>query len=394
MSSRLAVPPPDKAVFEEVLSGGGEMGALMRRFDWAATPLGPVSTWPHSLRTAVGILLNTRHPMFIWWGPDLIQFYNDGYRQSLGPDRHPSALGPAGKGMLGRDLGHHRRRGRRCHGRGEATWHEDHLVPITRGDRLHDVYWSYSYSPIRDDDGAVGGVLVTVQETTKRVIADRPDRDSPGPRGPRNEARSEDEACDTAASVLSQHQTDLPYLLLYLTEPETRRLSLAAASGAAPDSYSMQAIEPVLADSTSRVIEIPPGRISPGSARVQAPHQALLLPLQGQGPGAPVEGVVVAGLNPRIPLDVPYRDFLSALVTQLGRGIANARTFAAVQGRNEALNQARSVPSVWRRSATGSGGSSSPCSPNRQWPSSSPKLLPGESCIPIPRSPKYSAGSS
>jgi signal transduction histidine kinase/CheY-like chemotaxis protein len=341
MSSRLAVPPPDEAVLDEVLSGGGEMGALMRRFDWAATPLGPVSTWPHSLRTAVGILLNTRHPMFIWWGPDLIQFYNDGYRQSLGPDRHPSALGQRGRecwaeiwDIIGAEV-------EGVMERGEATWHEDHLVPITRGDRLDDVYWSYSYSPIRDDDGAVGGVLVTVQETTKRVIADRRIEILRDLAAHETEARSEEEACDTAASVLSRHQTDLPYLLLYLTEPETRRLSLAAASGVAPDSSSMQAIEPVLADSTSRVIEIPPGRISPGSARVQAPHQALLVPLQGQGLGAPVEGVVVAGLNPRIPFDVPYHDFLSALVTQLGRGIANARTFAAVRGRNEALNQAR-----------------------------------------------------
>ena len=79
------------------LAGGGEMGDLMRGFDWAGTPVGSPETWPQSLRTAVRILLNTNHPMFIWWGPDLIQFYNDAYRQTMGPERHPSALGQKGR---------------------------------------------------------------------------------------------------------------------------------------------------------------------------------------------------------------------------------------------------------------------------------------------------------
>src|SRR5258708_31372095 len=80
----------------DFLTGGGEMGALMRAYDWPSGPLGKPETWPQSLRTAVRILLNTNHPMFIWWGPDLIQFYNDAYRQTMGPERNPSALGPGG----------------------------------------------------------------------------------------------------------------------------------------------------------------------------------------------------------------------------------------------------------------------------------------------------------
>src|SRR4051794_17189934 len=80
----------------DCLSGGGEMGARMRAFDWSRSPLGPVADWPQSLRTAVSILLSSRHPMFIWWGPDLVQFYNDGYRPSLGAHMHPQALGQRG----------------------------------------------------------------------------------------------------------------------------------------------------------------------------------------------------------------------------------------------------------------------------------------------------------
>jgi len=79
------------------LAAGGEMGALMRAFDWSATPVGRPQTWPQSLRTAIGLVLSTNHPMFIWWGPDLIQFYNDAYRRTMGPERHPSALGQRGR---------------------------------------------------------------------------------------------------------------------------------------------------------------------------------------------------------------------------------------------------------------------------------------------------------
>src|SRR6185503_210025 len=149
--------PPLDPVLARILRSGGEMGGLVREFDWAATPLGPVNTWPASLRIAVSILLATRHPMFLWWGPDLIQFYNDGYRQSLGPDRHPSALGQRGREcwaeiwpIIGAEV-------EDIMAGGEATWHEDHLVPITRGERVEDVFWSYSYSPVQDDHGGVGG---------------------------------------------------------------------------------------------------------------------------------------------------------------------------------------------------------------------------------------------
>src|SRR5260370_11277616 len=81
----------------DFLAGGGEMGGLTRAYDWSASPLGAPETWPQSLRTAVRIVLNTNHPMFIWWGPELIQFYNDAYRQTLGPERHPNALGQGGR---------------------------------------------------------------------------------------------------------------------------------------------------------------------------------------------------------------------------------------------------------------------------------------------------------
>ena len=77
----------------DVLIGGGEMGALMRSLDWATTPIGPVEHWPQSLRTAVSICLDSRFPILIWWGPELVMLYNDAYRPMLGATKHPTAMG-------------------------------------------------------------------------------------------------------------------------------------------------------------------------------------------------------------------------------------------------------------------------------------------------------------
>src|SRR5436190_16840874 len=129
------------------LRGGGEMGTLVREFDWSRTPLGPSEAWPQSLRTIISTLLNTRFPMFLWWGPENVQFYNDAYRPSLAADRHPSALGQRGEDcwaeiwpVIGPLV-------EQVRTTGEATWAEDQLIPITRDGFLQEVYWTFSYSP-------------------------------------------------------------------------------------------------------------------------------------------------------------------------------------------------------------------------------------------------------
>lgn len=153
------------------LRGGGEMGRLTREKDWLQTSLGTPDTWPQSLRTTLGIVLNSKFPKFLFWGAELLCFYNDAYRPSLGNNgKHPDALGKTAAEVwpeiwesLVKPLTTHIRAG------GEATWSEDQLVPIYRNGRIEDVYWTFSYSPVFGESGRVAGVLVTCTETTEKV---------------------------------------------------------------------------------------------------------------------------------------------------------------------------------------------------------------------------------
>ncbi|MEA2737336.1 MAG: hypothetical protein QOH05_643, partial [Acetobacteraceae bacterium] len=159
----------------DFLAGDSEMSQIMLAHDWSRSSLGPPEAWPQPLRTAVRFMLNTRHPMYIWWGADGACLYNDAYRACIGPERHPGSLGrPAREvwaeiwDIIGPQID-------QVMGGGPATWHENQLVPITRHGRREDVYWTYSYGPI-DDPAApngIGGVLVVCTETTATVLAEQ-----------------------------------------------------------------------------------------------------------------------------------------------------------------------------------------------------------------------------
>ena len=162
---------PSGPVAADFLAGGGEMGERARRLDWAATPLGRPDGWPQSLRTAASILLNSRHPMFLAWGPELASIYNDAYAPLLG-ERHPDALGRAFRAiwpeiwddispMVAMALS------------GQATWSEDMPLTLMRHGYPETAWFTFSYSPIRDETGGVGGMFCACNETTAKVLLER-----------------------------------------------------------------------------------------------------------------------------------------------------------------------------------------------------------------------------
>jgi two-component system sensor histidine kinase VicK len=150
------------------LEGGGKMGALIRSHDWSQTPLGNPETWPECLKIATSIILSTPFPMYIAWGKEYTQLYNDGYRPILGSTKHPQALGISTRetfaeiwyiiGSMFEEVME-----------GKAVGFPNFMLPLNRNGYVEECYFDFSYSSIRDEHGTVGGVLVTVIETTEQV---------------------------------------------------------------------------------------------------------------------------------------------------------------------------------------------------------------------------------
>jgi signal transduction histidine kinase/DNA-binding response OmpR family regulator len=318
------------------------MGALMRTIDWARTPVGPVDSWPQSLRTALSILLETGFPMYIAWGPDFTQFYNDGYRPILGSTKHPAAMGASTRETFAEiwDI-----IGPMFAGvmQGTPTTVVDFMLPLDRHGFAEECYFIFSYSPIRQENGQVGGVLVTVTETSPRVIGERRLKATQALAARTRQAKTIREACAISGAVISEHDADIPFALIYLIDANGDvRLECAAGVGAgsgAPSHVVLSADETsawpfrnVLRTGDAVVIDVPELRASGAPLA----GRAFMLPIVEQGAGGSV-GILVAGLSPRLMFDSAYRDFLIMVASQIGTAVASARAFEQAEARAAAL---------------------------------------------------------
>jgi signal transduction histidine kinase/CheY-like chemotaxis protein len=277
-----------------LLSGvEGVAAELIRKLDWGKTPLGPVAHWPRSLLSLVSTMLHSRHPMFLWWGPELVQLYNDAYVPSFGEGKHPRAMG---------------QRGRECWPeiwsiiapqiedvmlRAKASWNEDALVPIQRNGRIEEVFWTYGYSPAFDDDGKVGGTLVVCTETTARVLsarrADLVRRVNEGLAA----CAEPGEILSAVAAVLQDAGIDVPFF-------EAR----AAEAPARPREQLHQLAPPCIC--------------APWPEPVTHSFE-----LTCRAPAASL----VFGLSPRLAFDGDYREFLKQIVEQIEHAAARIQAF-------------------------------------------------------------------
>ena len=337
---------------DEVFAGGGEMGALMRSIDWSATPLGAVEHWPQSLRTAVSICLASYFPMLIWWGQDLVKLYNDAYRVILGA-KHPHAMGQKGKEcwpeiwhiigpMLAGVLNE-----------GKATWSENQLLLLERNGYPEECYFTFSYSPIRDESGGVGGVFTAVTETTSHILGERRLRTLREVAASAYDAKTAEDACRIAAEILAKNPEDIPFALLYLLKNEGKQAQLAGMSG-----IMDEAIHPTLLDivntedSTTtwplaRAIRSgKPAIVSDvldrfGPLLMHSPteaviHTALILLIARPGQTEPY-GLLIAGTSPLRPLADEYRSFLTLVAGQVAGAVASALAYQEARRQAEEL---------------------------------------------------------
>jgi signal transduction histidine kinase/CheY-like chemotaxis protein len=320
------------------------MGALMRSIDWSSTAVGPVASWPQSLRTALSILLETGFPMYIAWGPEFTQFYNDGYRPILGSTKHPAAMGistretfseiwniigPMFEGVM----------------QGRPTTVVDFLLPLDRHGFTEECYFIFSYSPIREERGHVGGVLVTVTETTQRVLGERRLETTQALAAETRDAKTVREACEIAGRVLARNAADLPFARIYLVAADAHEAVLTAACGDGPlvatltGTLRLEDGPAARAMSTGRPEFLdgagaPPGGAGPADAG--PPGRIIALPIARQGAERPA-GILVAGTSPRLMLDEAYMGFLTLVASQIGTAVAGAQALEEARARADAL---------------------------------------------------------
>lgn len=148
------------------------MGQRIREYDLAATPLGPVDSWPRSLRTCIRIMLTSRQPMWIGWGKELIKFYNDPYKAIVG-GKHPWALGKPASVVwkeIWREIGPLLQRVMEGD---EGTYAESQLLIMERNGYPEETYYTFSYTPIPGDDGATSGMICANTDDTDRITSER-----------------------------------------------------------------------------------------------------------------------------------------------------------------------------------------------------------------------------
>jgi len=334
----------DRADF---FAGGGEMGALMRAKEWSKTPLGPPELWPQSLKTCVRIVLTSRQPMFVWWGDELINLYNDAYRTIVG-GKHPDALGQPASVVWREIWDQVGPRARAAMQGNVGTYDEALLLIMERNGYREETYYTFSYSPVPNDEHGIGGIICANTDDTQRIIGERQLTLLRELAAGIPDARSVEEACELGARALATNPRDLPFALIYLADPDRRRATLAGASGvvagedAAPVEISLDApalwpLARALAGGETELVDLAALPVAlPTGAWDTPPAHAALLPIAPPGHAGRV-GVLVAGLNPHRLFDDSYRRLLALVAGQFSAGIANAQAYEEERRRAEAL---------------------------------------------------------
>jgi signal transduction histidine kinase/CheY-like chemotaxis protein/serine phosphatase RsbU (regulator of sigma subunit) len=348
------------AAMQQLLSAGGTMGALIGGHDWPSSRLGAVAGWPQSLRSALGICLSSRFPMFVFWGPDLVQLYNDSFVPVLGA-KHPGALGQAARDtwaetwdVVGPMLG-------RVMAGGDAAYFEDLPVTLERSGFTEECYFTFCYSPVRDESGGVAGVFGTVSETTTQVVEGRRLAVLAELSELTRTLGSAAAVCQVAGEVLARHPLEVPFALLYQLDADGERAVLAGSAGLAPGTSLSPPVASLRAPGPAAGFSWPLARARAGPVEITGlprqpleavsragfapPASAILMPLAQAGASTPA-AVLIIGLGSGRPLDDGYRTFARLAAGHLSAAIADATALEAARGHAaelEALDRAKTM---------------------------------------------------
>jgi len=336
--------------FMEFTEAGGELGRLMRSVDWRKSSVGPFESWPQSLKTALSICLGSRFPMLIWWGRDLTVFYNDAYIPFAAPAKHPQFLGRSAKEQWAEIWGELGPLTEEVFRTGKATWAESMQLFMSRKDFLEETYFTFSYSPIRDESGAVGGIINPCQETTDRVLGERRLKTLHDLGA--DKINSFSELGNSVGKVLGDNINDVPFSLIYLSNTVDRKFTLIGSSGikagseASPLTLDLMAPDdqswPIhLVDQSKQARRVDSLRTRfpnalPRSPYAEGPDSAYILPIDIAGQEA-LAGFLILGISSRLSFGERYREFFALVSKHLSTHISNIHTIEREKKRAEAL---------------------------------------------------------
>ncbi len=291
-------------------------------------------------------MLTSRQPMWIGWGSELIYFYNDPYKSIIG-GKHPLALGKPTREVWGEiwaDIGPMLETATTG---GEGTFVESQLLIMQRNGYPEETYYTFSYSPIPNDDETVGGIICANSDDTQRVVSERQLALLRSLAADTTQARSWKEACERIPSALEADARDIPFAMIYMAEADSAIASLACVYGI--DRGHPVALETIPLDDSApwpvgQVLRTQNPKVVSGlrTARLpsglwnEPPSQAVVMPIPSTGEFGR-SGVLVVGLNPFRQFDENYRSFLSLIASQIAAAIANAQAYEEERRRAEAL---------------------------------------------------------
>jgi len=334
------------------LAGDGEMARLIRTKNWSQTSLGPLENWPQSLKIAVNLMINSRHPMWVGWGREMLFLYNDAYISVLGLSKHPNALGCPAEDVWQEIWDICGPLAAKVFEKGEATLVEDVRLFMNRGGFLEENYYSFSYNPIYDEDGKVAGLFCPNTDTTPKVLNARRLQTLSELTAKAFVERSADAACASSFSTLAKNPDDIPFALLYLLDADGKQAFLEQSTGVSqgigrmspaqmnldiqsPESQFWRMNE-ILTTGLPEIVSLEHLDSLPKGLADQSVAQAIILPVTSGRQYHPI-GMLIAGVNPTRKLDSEYQTFYELLAGQVATAIQNARTAEEDRKRADAL---------------------------------------------------------
>ncbi|WP_162903160.1 ATP-binding protein [Taibaiella koreensis] len=324
------------------LKGGGETGALLRTLDWEQTSLGDPAYWPQSLKTCVRIILTSRQPMFVWWGKELINIYNEAYRSIVG-GKHPWAMGKPAREVWREIWDQAGPRAETALTTNEGTYDESLLLIMERNGYPEETYYTFSYSPVPGDDGMPQGIICANTDDTERILNDRELRTLKDLSKGFIDSKTDEDIYNSTIKVIQDNPWDFPFALLYRVAEEQILCTMHTGNLAegtfpmalSPGEASSFQIGEVVADLKARTIPVQDASL-PGGAWSIPPHQVLVLPI-AQSSKKQAYGVLVVGMNPYRLLNERYTSFFELLTDQIATGISNVRAIEEERRHIESL---------------------------------------------------------